>query len=81
MNKWEALLGILASDEQFLTLSHEEDKLIVYEKGPAIFIFNFHTNKSFEDYRVGTKWSTDHIIVFDTDQKAFGGNNRLSSGY
>lgn len=47
MNKWEAILGIMGSEHQFLTLSHEADKLIVYEKGPALFIFNFHTHESF----------------------------------
>ena len=81
MNKWEALLGIMPAEHQFLTLSHEEDKLIVFEKGPALFIFNFHTNKSFEDYRIGTLWSSDHVIVFDSDRPEFGGHNRLSTGY
>ena len=67
MNKWTSLLNTMSSDHQFLSLSHEEDKLIVYEKGDALFIFNFHTDKSFEDYRVGTLWSSDHIIILDTD--------------
>ncbi len=71
----------MSSDHQFLSLSHEEDKLIVYEKGDALFIFNFHTDKSFEDYRVGTLWSSDHVIIFDTDQDELGGQNRLSRGY
>jgi len=26
-------------------------------------------------------WSSDHVIVLDTDQKELGGHNRLSSGY
>jgi len=81
MNKWEALLGVMPADHQFITLSHEQDKLIVYEKGPALFIFNFHTNKSFEDYQVGTLWRSDHVIVFDSDRPEFGGHNRLNTGY
>ena len=80
MNQWEAALGIMSSEHQFLTLSHEEDKLIVYEKGPVLMIFNFHTNKSFEDYRVGTLWSSDHIIILDTDREDLGGHDRLKSG-
>ena len=67
MNKWEAILGIMGSEHQFLTLSHEADKLIVYEKGPALFIFNFHTHESFSDYRIGTMWNSDHILIFDSD--------------
>lgn len=77
MNKWETVLHLMRAEHQFLSLSHEEDKLIVYEKGPALFIFNFHTSKSFEDYRVGTHWTSDHIIIFDTDSTELGGHGRL----
>jgi len=64
-----------------VTLAHEEDKLIVFEKGPLLFVFNFHHSKSFEDYKVGTFWETDHILVYDTDQASLGGHNRLSEAY
>lgn len=64
----------MQSTHQFLTLSHEEDKLIIYEKGPALFVFNFHTNKSLEDYQIGTIWNSDHVIVFDSDREEFGGH-------
>ena len=57
----------MPSEESFTTLAHEEDKLIIYEKGRLMFVFNFHHSKSFENYRVGTKWGTDHIFLFDTD--------------
>ena len=46
-----------------------------------MFAFNFHHTKSFENYRVGTLWSTDHIFLFDTDQKDIGGYDRLKSAY
>lgn len=55
--------------------------MIVYEKGPAVFVFNFHTTKSFEDYRIGTFWQSDHILIFDSDRDALGGHDRLKSGY
>lgn len=71
----------MRAEHQFLTLSHEEDKLIVFEKGPVMFIFNFHTSKSFEDYRVGTLWGSDHMILLDTDKAELGGHGRLNSGY
>ena len=71
----------MRADHQYLSLSHEEDKLIVYEKGPVLFIFNFHTSKSFEDYRVGTHWTSDHMILLDTDAVELGGHGRLKSGY
>ena len=67
MNKWENTLQTMASEHQFVTLAHEEDKLIVFEKGRLLFVFNFHTNKSFQDYKIGTLWNSDHIIAFDSD--------------
>ena len=54
MNKWEEVLQVMPSEHSFTTLAHEEDKLIIYEKGRLMFAFNFHHTKSFENYRVGT---------------------------
>lgn len=81
MNKWSAGLSLTTQEHQFVTLAHEEDKLVVFEKGPLVFVFNFHHSKSFEDYKVGTYWNTDHILVFDTDQEILGGHNRLNDAY
>ena len=36
-----------------MSLHHEDDKMIVFERGDLIWIFNFHINKSFADYRIG----------------------------
>jgi len=30
---------------QYVTLTHEGDKLIVFEKGDLLFIFNFHPSR------------------------------------
>lgn len=60
-----------------MTLTHEEDKLIIFEKGDLIFIFNFHPTKSYEHYRVGTHWASEHVIILDSDEQKFGGHNRL----
>jgi 1,4-alpha-glucan branching enzyme len=81
MNKWEEVFHTMESEHQFTTLAHEEDKLIIFERGRLLFIFNFHHSKSYENYRVGTLWSTDHIFLFDTDNKEVGGHGRLNSGY
>lgn len=36
-----------------MSLKHEEDKLLVFEKAGLVFVFNFHPSKSFADYRIG----------------------------
>lgn len=54
MNKWEEIFHTMESGHTHVSLSHEDDKIIVFERGPLLFIFNFHPTKSFKDYRVGT---------------------------
>jgi 1,4-alpha-glucan branching enzyme len=67
MNKWERVFEVMESDDLYITLKHEEDKVIVFEKANLLFAFNFHPTKSLENYRIGTKWESDHIILYDTD--------------
>ena len=81
MHKLEDAYRWLSSREQYVTLSHENDKLVVFERGPLLWVFNFHPTNSFEHYRIGTKWPYEHIIVLDTDEPRFNGHNRLSHGH
>jgi len=62
---------------QYVTIAHNEDKLVVYERGNLVFVFNFHHSNSYENYRIGTFWNSDHICVLDTDRSEFSGQNRL----
>jgi 1,4-alpha-glucan branching enzyme len=41
-------------------------------------VFNFHPTKSFENYKIGTVWNSDHVILFDSDEARFGGHDRLA---
>ena len=36
---------LLSNQHQFTTLAHESDKVIVFERGDLLFIFNFHPTK------------------------------------
>jgi len=42
MNELEETFHWLASPHQYITLSHEGDKILAFEKGDLVFIFNFH---------------------------------------
>ena len=55
MNELETTYRYLSSKQQYNTLAHEKDKIIIFERGMLVFVFNFHPTKSFEHYRVGTK--------------------------
>ena len=69
MNKWDEVLQTLDSNHQYVTLSHEEDRIIAYERGRLLFVFDFHADKSYENYKIGTCWKSDHMILFDSDQQ------------
>lgn len=68
-----------------MSLKHEGDKVIAFEKGNLLFVFNFNTHQSFEHYRIGTKWDREHKLILDTDsvnepshnKAMFGGHSRV----
>lgn len=51
--------------------------MVVFERGNLLFIFNFHGENSYTDYRVGTEWAGEYSIVLDSDSKEFGGHGRV----
>ena len=57
----------MISKHQFVTLAHEVDKVIAYEKGNLLYVFNFNNSKSHENYPIGTKWASDHFILYESD--------------
>ncbi|XP_028517628.1 1,4-alpha-glucan-branching enzyme isoform X2 [Exaiptasia diaphana] len=69
--------GWLHSEQAYVSNKHEGDKVIVFERSRLLFIFNFHHEKSFADYRVGTAIAGKYHIVLDTDNEHFGGHKRL----
>ena len=81
MNKLDDVFNFISSPFQYVSLKHEDDKIIVFEKGDLLFVFNFHPFKSFENYKIGTKWGTKHKIVLDSDEFRFFGKGRLEYGH
>ena len=81
MNSLESEYSWLQSKHQYISLINEKDKMIVFEKGDLLFIFNLHPTQSFEHYRIGTKWVSGHKILLDTDENRFGGYDRLIYGH
>lgn len=55
--------------------------MIVYERGELIFVFNFHPNNSYADYLIGSNWNSDLMILFESDEKRFGGHERLNGAH
>ncbi|PYH77361.1 1,4-alpha-glucan-branching enzyme [Aspergillus uvarum CBS 121591] len=76
MQLTEDKYGWLHASQAYVSLKHEGDKVLVFERAGLLWIFNFHPTNSFTDYRVGVDQAGTYRIVLDSDDKAFGGFGR-----
>lgn len=60
-----------------MSCKHQDDKIIAFERNNLLFVFNFHSTKSFTDYRVGVDVAGAYQIILSTDDELFGGFNRI----
>lgn len=60
-----------------VSMKHESDKVIAFERAGLVFVFNFHSTKSFTDYRVGVDVAGTYSVVLSSDDELFGGHNRI----
>lgn len=81
MNYWESVFGSNLKPHEYVTLTNEEDKILAFEKGELVYIFNFHPNNSYKDYLIGTHWRSDHMVLYETDEERFGGHQRLNDAH
>lgn len=51
----------------------------MFERAGLLFVFNFHPTKSFADYRVGVEEAGDYEVVLSSDEKKFGGFDRIDT--
>ncbi len=60
---------------------HQDDKMIIYNKGNVEFIFNFHPEKSFEGYFIPVPKEGKYQVIFSSDDAEFGGQGRVDKQY
>ncbi|KAK6528629.1 alpha-1,4-glucan branching enzyme [Orbilia ellipsospora] len=77
MQHTEEVYGWLSAPQAYVSLKHEGDKVIVYERGGLVWVFNFHPTESFVDYRIGVDTAGKYKIVINTDSKEYGGLGRV----
>ncbi|MEX0885202.1 MAG: alpha amylase C-terminal domain-containing protein [Phycisphaeraceae bacterium] len=79
--------AMLALDADFHVLTdplieqlavHEQDNLLVYRRGPVVFVLNFHPDRSLPAQRIPVPDATDYRLVLDTDAAGFGGQGRIA---
>jgi len=81
MNACENRYGFLGNEHQYVVLKDEGDKVIAFERGDFLFVFNFHPTNSYTDYQVGMSMNEPMRVVLDTDEGRFGGHMRLEYGH
>ncbi|KAL0580094.1 alpha-1,4-glucan branching enzyme, partial [Marasmius crinis-equi] len=77
MNHAEEKYGWLNSPQAYISLKHEGDKVVVFERADLLFIFNFNPTQSFTDYRVGVEKAGEYKVVLSSDEKKFGGFDNI----
>ena len=61
-----------------MSLKHEIDKMVVYERAGLLFIFNFHPTQSYTDYRVGIEEPGEYRVALSSDERNFGGFDNIA---
>jgi 1,4-alpha-glucan branching enzyme len=57
-----------------MLLVHEDNKQLVYRRGPLVFVFNFHWSNSYSDWRIPVPDPSDYQMILNTDSMQFGGH-------
>lgn len=70
-------LDVLDSPQAYVSLKHEQDKVLVFERNGLLFIFNFNPTQSFTDYKVGVETPGKYEIILNSDDAKFGGHDRI----
>ena len=56
---------------------HEDDKVIAFERGGLLFVFNFSPNKDYSDYSIPVSHGEDYEVLFSSDDYIYGGFGRI----
>jgi 1,4-alpha-glucan branching enzyme len=70
--------GVLSAKHQYVRTSRDDDKILVYERGDLLFVFNWNPTKSFEKYPIYCKYAKKANFVLTTDDKNVGGHDRVT---
>ena len=60
---------------------HQNDKVMIYQRGDLIFAFNFHPTDSHTGYYVPVGRTGTYRVLLSTDERRFGGFDRASTTY
>lgn len=76
MMQWIQKSGLLEIPEVTWRFDNREDKILSYQRGEYLMVFNFNPSQSFTDYGIPLEPSKFKIL-FNTDEARFGGQDRI----
>ncbi|KAK3285361.1 1,4-alpha-glucan-branching enzyme [Cymbomonas tetramitiformis] len=77
MHALEEATGFASDDHLLVSSQHEEDKVIVFERGDLVFVFNFHPCNTYEEYKIGVRDGGRYKVCLDSDAYEFAGEGRV----
>ncbi|XP_039844904.1 1,4-alpha-glucan-branching enzyme, chloroplastic/amyloplastic isoform X3 [Panicum virgatum] len=77
MNALDEEFSFLSSPKQIVSDMNEEKKVIVFERGDLVFVFNFHPKNTYDGYKVGCDLPGKYRVALDSDAFVFGGHGRV----
>jgi 1,4-alpha-glucan branching enzyme len=87
LNAWDAACmaaddeyGFIASSWQWATMVDDGAQVLVAERGPLVFVFNFSPSNDYEGLKVPVPQPGKYRPVLDSDAKEFGGRGRVGHG-
>ncbi|CAI9763005.1 unnamed protein product [Fraxinus pennsylvanica] len=78
MNLLDENVSFLASEKLIVSSRDEDDKVIVFERGDLVFVFNFHQVNTYEGYKVGCDLPGKYRVALDSDAREYGGLGRVA---
>ena len=77
MQSLDATHNVLKGRNQWVLETHEDDKLIVFQKSGLLFLFNFHPSHSLVDRVITTGLEGELCLALDSDAECFGGHSHI----
>jgi 1,4-alpha-glucan branching enzyme len=69
---------LLSAEAASLLWEHDQDKVLIFQRGALLFAFNFHPDKSYNDYRFPAPPGR-YAIVLNSDDTETGGHARVDN--
>uniref|UniRef100_A0A914ZVN0 1,4-alpha-glucan branching enzyme n=1 Tax=Parascaris univalens TaxID=6257 RepID=A0A914ZVN0_PARUN len=86
LNRWDKAMNAVEEKHHFLSRGpgyvswkHQDDKVIAFERAGLLFVLNFHTTKSFADYKIGIEVPGKYAVALNSDNEEFGGMSRIDN--